>query len=201
MKLILTFVMGYIFGSIPWSLIIGKVFYKTDIREHGSGNLGATNAGRTLGSAAAISVATLDLAKALIAVLITDKFISPDLAVYAGVGATVGHCYPLFAQFKGGKAVSTAVGYSIALAILMPQNGIWIVVIAAVTYFGMLYLFKMSSLASMTTVTFLTIALFLLQNNIKYSLSFLLISVIVILRHHENIKRILNKSERKITWM
>lgn len=201
MNILLALGLGYIFGSIPWSLIVGKTIFKVDIREHGSGNLGASNAGRTLGGKAGLAVAILDLSKALIAMLLAVWLTDRNTAIYAGIGATIGHCYPVFAQFKGGKAVSTAAGYLLGLSLFMDQNGWLIVLIANITYFGMLKLFKMSSLASITFVTVSTITMFLLQNNIMYSASFALIAVIVVYRHHENIKRLLKGEERKITWM
>lgn len=193
--------LGYLFGSIPWSLIVGKSFFKVDIREHGSGNLGASNAGRTLGGKAGVAVALLDLSKALVAMLLAVWLTDKNTAIYAGIGATIGHCWPVFAQFKGGKAVSTAAGYLLGLSVFIETNGLILVIIAVITYFGMLKLFKMSSLASITFVTVTTISLFLLQDNTLYSASFALIAVIVVYRHHSNIKRILNGEERKITWM
>ena len=201
MEIVIALLLGYLFGSIPWSLIVGKAFYKVDIREHGSGNLGASNAGRTLGKKAGFSVALLDLSKALVAMLIAVWLTDKNTAVYAGVAASLGHCYPIFAQFKGGKAVSTAAGYLLGLSLFVEQNGIFIIAIGLITFFGMLKLFKMASLASMTFVTVSTISMFLLQDNLLYSVSFLLIAVIVVYRHHENIKRLLKKEERKITWM
>lgn len=201
MNILLALGLGYLFGSVPWSLIIGKSFYKVDIREHGSGNLGASNAGRTLGGKAGLFVAILDLSKALFAMLLTVWLTDSNTAIYAGIAATIGHCYPIFAQFKGGKAVSTAAGYLLGLSLFVDQNGLLLVIIANVTYFGMLKLFKMSSLASITFVSVTSLTLFLLQDNLLYSASFALIAVIVIYRHHENIKRLLKGEERKITWM
>lgn len=201
MDILVALLLGYLFGSIPFSLVVGKFFYNTDVREHGSGNLGASNTGRTLGAKAGLMVAVLDLSKALIAMLLAVWLTNKNLAIYAGIGASLGHCYPLFAKFKGGKAVSTAAGYLIGLSLFVNHNGWLLVVIAAVTFFGMLKLFKMASLASLSFVSVSTVALFLLQDNLLYSFSFLLIAIIVIVRHRSNIMRIINKEERKITWM
>jgi glycerol-3-phosphate acyltransferase PlsY len=201
MEVAIALALGYVFGSVPWSLIVGKTFYKVDIREHGSGNLGASNAGRVLGKKAGLTVAILDLSKALIAMLLTVWLTDKNTAVYAGIGASLGHCYPMFAQFKGGKAVSTAAGYLIGLTLFVEQNGLILFLLGGSTFFLMLKLFKMPSVASITFVTVSTIALFLLQDNILYSVSFLLIALIVIYRHHANIKRIFKGEERKITWM
>ena len=201
MNRLVALLLGYLFGSIPFSLVVGKLFYNTDVREHGSGNLGASNTGRTLGAKAGLSVAVLDLSKALVAMLLAVWLTDKSTAIYAGIGATLGHCYPLFAKFKGGKAVSTAAGYLLGLSLFVNQNGWLIVLIAGITFFGMLYLFKMASLASLSFATVSTIILFVLQDNLLYSFSFLLIALIVIVRHRSNISRILNKVERKITWM
>ena len=107
---IIAIAVGYIVGSIPWALIIGKVFYKKDIREYGSGNLGGTNAGRVLGAKAGMAVIVLDALKALIYMIVLS-FIAPYSIAYGGFACIVGHCFPVFANFRGGKGVATAFGY------------------------------------------------------------------------------------------
>ena len=109
---ILLILLGYLYGSIPFALVIGKVFYNTDVRESGSGNLGGTNAGRVLGKKAGISVIVLDALKAVIIFYLSSylslKFnLNPDIKYLAGLACIFGHCYPIFAEFRGGKAVST----------------------------------------------------------------------------------------------
>lgn len=113
---ILLILLGYLYGSIPFALVIGKVFYNTDVRESGSGNLGGTNAGRVLGKKAGISVIVLDALKAVIIFYLSSylslKFnLNPDIKYLAGLACIFGHCYPIFAEFRGGKAVSTSLGY------------------------------------------------------------------------------------------
>lgn len=113
---ILLILLGYLYGSIPFALVIGKVFYNTDVRESGSGNLGGTNAGRVLGKKAGISVIVLDALKAVIIFYLSSylslKFnLNPDIKYIAGLACIFGHCYPIFAEFRGGKAVSTSLGY------------------------------------------------------------------------------------------
>ncbi|MCD8574513.1 MAG: glycerol-3-phosphate acyltransferase [Erysipelotrichaceae bacterium] len=142
MNFIISALVGYLFGSVPFALVIGKLFYNTDVREHGSKNLGASNAGRVLGKKAAVSIAALDLSKSAIAVWIAFLLFGKDVAIIAGVATSLGHCYPLFAKFKGGKAVSTAAGYLLALSFLSETNG-WIIgVIPIFVFFGLLKLFK-----------------------------------------------------------
>lgn len=117
---ILLILLGYLYGSIPFALVIGKVFYNTDVRESGSGNLGGTNAGRVLGKKAGISVIVLDALKAVIIFYLSSylslKFnLNPDIKYIAGLACIFGHCYPIFAEFRGGKAVSTSLGYFLVL--------------------------------------------------------------------------------------
>ncbi|MDE6195364.1 MAG: glycerol-3-phosphate acyltransferase, partial [Erysipelotrichaceae bacterium] len=101
MNFILYLGIGYLLGSIPFALVIGKVFYKTDVREHGSGNLGGTNTGRVLGKKAGLMVIICDVLKVVLAVAIVSYF-HKSASIWAGLAAAIGHCYPIFAGFKGG---------------------------------------------------------------------------------------------------
>lgn len=199
-KLILAIVFGYLFGSIPFALIIGKVFYKTDIRTKGSGNLGGTNAGRVLGKTAGISVTVFDVLKATIAILIVYQF-APQYAALAGVFAAIGHSYPIFAQFKGGKAVSTAAGYLLGAAIIVNQV-ILLFIVPATLFFIILKLTKYASLASMVAATIsIFIAYFATGGDWIFTLNFILIDILIFYRHRANIKRLLNGTETKVTWI
>lgn len=199
-KLILAIVFGYLFGSIPFALIIGKVFYKTDIRTKGSGNLGGTNAGRVLGKTAGISVTVFDVLKATIAILIVYQF-APQYAALAGVFAAIGHSYPIFAQFKGGKAVSTAAGYLLGAAIIVNQV-ILLFIVPASLFFIILKLTKYASLASMVAATIsIFIAYFATGGDLVFTLNFILIDILIFYRHRANIKRLLNGTETKVTWI
>ena len=109
MKTILCILLGYLLGSLPFALIIGKVFYHTDIRQYGSGNLGGTNAGRVLGKKAGISVIVFDVLKVVLAIAIATQ-VSKVAGIWTGLACCIGHCYPVFAKFHGGKAVSTIFG-------------------------------------------------------------------------------------------
>lgn len=200
MRQILAILIGYLIGSVPFALVIGKVFYKVDIREMGSGNLGGTNAGRNLGAKAGVAVAVLDVLKATLAMTIV-RFIAPDYIIYAGFFATLGHCFPVFANFRGGKAVSTAFGFLLGITIFLTQRPLIHLLLPLGIFFLVLYLSKMVSFSAMIALTIATALLFITQNNLTISLTFLLITIIVIYRHKENINRIINKEERKITWM
>lgn len=199
MNILLASVLGYLIGSIPFALVIGKVFYKTDVREHGSGNLGGSNAGRTLGAKAGVAVAVCDVLKATIAMALTALF-AKDAIIYAGFFATLGHCYPLFAGFKGGKAVSTAMGFLLGIAIFITHDFLIGFLLPLVIFFGLLYLTKIVSLSSMIAVSAGAIILAFISTPIVAG-TFTIIAVIVISRHSSNIKRILDGTENKITWM
>ena len=145
MELILLLLIAYLLGSIPSALWVGKLFYKTDIRQHGSGNLGGTNTFRVLGKTAGLAVTTLDILKGTAAVLLLLLPLFENANVHPlipGILAVVGHMYPVFAHFKGGKAVATSGG--VVLAYNWP-----VFVLVLVTFFIVLKLTKMVSLTSM----------------------------------------------------
>ena len=193
-------ILGYLFGSVPFALVIGKVFYKTDIRTQGSGNLGGTNAGRVLGKWAGISVSVLDVLKATIVILVVYQF-APDAAALAGVFATLGHSFPIFAQFKGGKSVSTAFGYLLGVSTLIVHKPLELFVVPALLFFGTLKLTKWVSFSSMLSLTLTVILSFFVQSDRLISVYLLLIDAIVIWRHRSNIERLLKNEERKVTWL
>ncbi len=188
---------AYLLGSIPFALIVGKVGYNMDIREHGSGNLGATNAFRVLGTKAGIIVTLADILKGTLATIIPLLVgLCMDVEVIRiiiGIFAVLGHTYPIFAKFKGGKAVATSGG------IILGINPLLFLAII-ITFIGTLYLFKYVSLASMLTGAVATIISFFLHDLLLFILVTSL-TIFVIYRHVENIKRIINKTEPKITWM
>ena len=199
MEIAIAALIGYSIGSIPWALIIGSVFYKTDIRKHGSGNLGGTNAGRVLGKKAGVSVSVLDALKSVLATAVV-YFILPQHIAVAGFMAAIGHCFPLFANFKGGKAVASIMGFLLSMGLfqLMP---IWIFIIALGSFFGILYLTKFVSLSSMLSIAIALIATTFFEIDSMYRVYLGLLLALTIWRHKENIRRILKKEERKITWM
>lgn len=197
MEYVIFGLIAYILGSIPFALIVGKVGYNIDIREHGSGNLGATNAFRVLGTKAGIIVTLADILKGTIATLIpllaSFIFDVEVIRLIIGIFAVLGHTYPLFAKFKGGKAVATSAG------IILGVNPLLFLAII-ITFILTLYLFKYVSLASMLTGLIATIITIFLHDILLLFLIAILTSF-VIYRHLENIKRIFNKTEPKITWM
>lgn len=199
-KIIIACLLGYLIGSIPWALVVGKLFYKTDIREHGSGNLGGTNAGRVLGKKAGISVTVLDALKAAIVVAVCALYL-PSATVLAGLATCIGHCFPIFAHFKGGKAVATTFGYLLSISIFVTHEIAFMFVIPVCIFFLILAISKMVSLSSIISLISATIITFFVQKDLIISLSILILTVFVTYRHKANIIRIIQGKEKKITWI
>lgn len=196
---ILLILLGYLYGSIPFALVIGKVFYNTDVRESGSGNLGGTNAGRVLGKKAGISVIVLDALKAVIIFYLSSylslKFnLNPDIKYIAGLACIFGHCYPIFAEFRGGKAVSTSLGYFLCIEPLYA-------VVAIVVFLLVLKISKYVSLSSISTASIVLCITPFLAVSITAKLCMLVAVILLVYRHKDNIKRIKNHTESKIQWM
>ena len=196
---ILLILLGYLYGSIPFALVIGKVFYNTDVRESGSGNVGGTNAGRVLGKKAGISVIVLDALKAVIIFYLSSylslKFnLNPDIKYIAGLACIFGHCYPIFAEFRGGKAVSTSLGYFLCIEPLYA-------VVAIVVFLLVLKISKYVSLSSISTALIVLCITPFLAVSITAKLCMLVAVILLVYRHKDNIKRIKNHTESKIQWM
>ena len=199
---ILILILAYLFGSIPWALVIGKVFYKTDIRNHGSGNLGGSNAGRVLGKKAGVAGIALDALKALLSVVLAKVMnMSDTICVLAGIMCCVGHCFPIFANFKGGKAVATTVGFVIGISVLITHEFMIMSLIPIVTFFVVLKTTKFVSLSSMIAIGMAAVSAFIAQDYLVISLSITVLWLFVCYRHKANIGRLLKGSETKITWM
>lgn len=196
---ILLILLGYLYGSIPFALVIGKVFYNTDVRESGSGNLGGTNAGRVLGKKAGISVIVLDALKAVIIFYLSSYLslksnLNPDIKYIAGLACIFGHCYPIFAEFRGGKAVSTSLGYFLCIEPLYA-------VVAIVVFLLVLKISKYVSLSSISTALIVLCITPFLAVSITAKLCMLVAVILLVYRHKDNIKRIKNQTESKIQWM
>lgn len=181
--------LGYAFGSIPFGLILAKLAGKGDIRQQGSGNIGATNVLRTGNKGLAAATLLLDLAKGLVPVLIAGRFF-PDHIGWTALFAVVGHCFPVWLGFKGGKGVATNAGVCFGLAW---QLG----VVYAVVWLGMLAITRISSLAGMSAVVAAAVAAWLFDlPSIAAVLA--LIAVLVFWLHRENIKRLAAGTEPKV---
>ena len=163
-------ILSYLFGSVPWSLVIGKVFFHKDIRTEGSGNLGGTNAGRVLGKKVGIIVIILDALKAFFSMLLAS-FIAKDAIIYAGLACCIGHCFPIFAQFKGGKAVATSFGFFLGIATFINHQYFYQFFLPLLVFLVSLYLCRMVSLSSMIGLGSGIIISFLIGNPLSITLS------------------------------
>ncbi len=200
LKNVLVCIIAYLLGSIPWALVIGKVFYGKDIRTEGSGNLGASNAGRVLGKKAAISVTLLDAFKVVLAMAIA-RAIAPQMIIYAGLCTCIGHCFPVFAQFHGGKAVASSYGLLLGICLFLNGHWFWGFLFPILCFFAILYLCQMVSVSSLSSLLIEVITSFILKQDLSISVSLLLLWLFVVYRHRGNLERIRNGTERKVTWI
>ncbi len=192
---ILLLIFSYLFGSIPFGLIINKTFYKIDLREHGSGNVGTTNTFRVLGKKAGIVVLVLDLLKGAIPVWVA-LLVSTDVdfpVIIFGVVAAIGHVYSIFLKFKGGKAVATGGGALLAAAPI-------IFLVVLVTFLVTLKVSKYVSLGSVFAAISLLISVFFTGD--PFIIGFgIILGIMVIVKHISNMQRIKEGTEPKITFM
>jgi len=181
---------GYLLGSIPFGLILTWLAGLGDIRKIGSGNIGATNVLRTGNKALAAATLLLDSAKGAVAVLVAQHLYGPDAAIVAGAGAFLGHLFPVWLKFRGGKGVATTIG--IFLAIAWPVG-----LIACAVWLLVALLFRYSSLAALIAVAAAPVAAWFLANHQTAGLA-LFLAVVIWQRHHENIRRLLKGQESRI---
>ena len=188
MELILIISCSYLMGSIPFGYLLTKIFLKKDIRDIGSGNIGATNALRTGNKLIGYSTLTLDVLKAVLPVIFI-KFNYPEYIYVSSLSVFIGHVFPLWLKFKGGKGVATYVGILFCINILF---GLLFISTWLILYF----IFKYSSLSSLLATLSIPayILFFLSGHNIIF---FLIIFVLVFYTHKENVKRLINKEESK----
>jgi glycerol-3-phosphate acyltransferase PlsY len=183
---------AYLIGSIPNGLIIGKLFWQIDLREHGSKNIGATNAYRTLGAKPAALIFIMDLLKGIIGVWLGSYMIGAPLAmILGGIAAIIGHNWSIFLKFTGGKGVATGLG---VIAMLMPQ----VTIVVFVTWVVIVYLTKYVSLASIVAAMMVPVCSYFFNEPLEYLCFSILAAVFVIYRHKSNVQRLINGNESKI---
>ena len=181
---------GYLAGSIPFGILISKVLGLGDLRKIGSGNIGATNVLRTGNKLAAFLTLLFDFSKGLCAVLIARHFFGEDAVQVSAASALMGHCFPIWLRFRGGKGVATFLGATIALSFIIG-------IICCFVWLFVAVVRKMSSLASLTSSASAPIAAIFLNHPNTILLLVLLMSI-VFFRHKQNIDRIIKGVEPKI---
>ena len=200
-ELLAASLIGYLLGSIPFALVIGKVFYNTDIRNYGSKNLGGSNAGRVLGKKAGLAVMTMDILKVTMAIFITSLFATKDTSmVVSGLAAATGHCFPIFARFKGGKAVATMYGFLFGMA-LIGGYSFWIFFLPLLAFLVILYIGKIVAVASVGSAVINTIYIYFALDSFEMFAASFVFTIFMAIRHRKNFERIIKGEENKISWM
>ena len=184
--------LSYILGSIPNGLILGKGIWGVDLRQHGSGNIGATNAWRTIGKAGGISIFALDLLKGAISAYLGLHLGGSELAgIVCGLLAIAGHSWSIFLGFKGGKGVATGLG---VIATLMP----WVTLIVFAVWFAIVKVTGYVSLGSVVGAILVPILAIVFGLHTDFMVLGLIAAVFIVYRHKSNISRLLNGTESKI---
>ncbi len=191
---------GYLLGSIPFGYLIVRAAKGTDVRDAGSGNIGATNVNRVAGAGAGLATLLLDVAKGYFAVWLADRMTSGDIGWMAvmGLAAVVGHLFPVWLRFHGGKGVATALGVFVPLC--------WMAVAAAaVVWLVVVSIWRYVSLASVVAAGLLPVCTYLLyapgtHHAPPLSLSYCtaIVSILIIVKHRENIRRLLAGTENRL---
>lgn len=192
MGYILIAVIGYFLGNISSSYLVGKLMAKIDVREHGSGNLGATNAYRVLGFKAGVIVFLADAIKGLLATVI-GLWIKGDVGgLIGGIAAVIGHNWPFLLEFKGGKGIATSFG---SIIILFPFISLILLVVEILVIVFTGYV----SLASITVAVLFPILVIAFKYSIQHIIAALVLAVLAVYRHRTNISRLLRGQENKIS--
>lgn len=201
MKELLLILIAYLIGSIPTALLISQKFFGVDIRDYGSGNMGATNTFRVLGSKYGTVVMILDILKGMVAVglfnflpyYLTNEVQRTNLMVGLGLAAVMGHIFPIFAQFKGGKGVATLFGMILAVQPVIAGS-------CVIVFLAVLFLTRYVSLSSILAGIALPICVLWIWNDdvLIYRIFAVLVACLIILTHQKNIIKILNGNESRI---
>ena len=188
MELIIAIAISYLMGSIPFGLILTKIFLNKDIRDIGSGNIGATNVLRTGNKIIGYLTLSLDVLKAVIPVLYI-KFNYPELVYVSSLSVFIGHVFPLWLKFKGGKGVATYVGilFSINYILGFVFIASWIIIF---------FILRYSSLGSILATSIIPIFIFF-NPNYENEYFFIIMFILILFTHRENVKRLINKEESK----
>lgn len=201
MNIAVLIVLAYLVGSIPTAVWVSKRLFGIDIREHGSGNAGATNTFRILGPKAGTAVMLVDMMKGFIAVklaifspygaLSTEQ--SVNLQVFLGLFAVVGHIFPIWAEFKGGKGIATLFGMILSIQPLVAVSMVGVFML-------MLYITRYVSLSSITASIAFPLMIFFIfkEPELSYKIFAIATAFLVVLTHHKNINRIINGNESKV---
>ena len=188
---IICIIISYLLGSVPFGIIVTKLFKNVNLRKVGSGNIGATNVMRVGGLRLAGLVWILDMMKAIVAVVLGGVLVGGVFSIWCGFAAIIGHCFPIWLNFHGGKGVSALFG------ILLAENPLWFVIFG-VEWLVVALTSGYSSLGALVMFVSMPIFGFFVSTNVGMAL--LAISLLCLVRHRENILRLVQGKESKIEW-
>ena len=185
------FLAGYLLGAIPFGIVLTRLFGHGDLRQIGSGNIGATNVLRTGRKDLAAATLVLDAGKGAVAVLIAGWLYGPDIALMAAYGSILGHLFPVWLKFHGGKGVATTLGVHIAIAWPMGLAccAVWLATAGATRF---------SSLSALISIASAPVWAWYLVHDVQLAQFAAIVAVIVWLKHHDNIRRLIKGEESKI---
>jgi glycerol-3-phosphate acyltransferase PlsY len=186
--------LAYVMGSIPFGVVVGKLFYHVDVREHGSGNVGTTNVFRVLGKKAGVVVLVCDMLKGFVPAFIAAQFLretNPWLVIFIAAAPVVGHMYSIFLKGRGGKGVATGAGVVLALVPLAFAviAAVWVLLIIITRYV---------SLASLVATLLVPVFVFALGDPLPYKIAAVLVTVFIFWAHRGNISRLRHGTENRV---
>ncbi len=185
---------SYLIGSIPFGYLVGKYLKRIDIREYGSGNIGASNSFRVMGTKYALLVLIGDCLKGFFSIILAKWLLVESIEFYLliGLAAIIGHNWSVFLNFKGGKGIATT--YGVVLSFYP-----YIAIIAAIIWGAIVFTTRFAALGSIISVFAMLIISFLFKTPLEFKIFVVIIFLFAIIRHHSNINRLLHKKENKIT--
>lgn len=189
MDIILFIILGYLLGSIPTALIVSKS-KNMDIRKLGSGNIGGTNTFRVLGKKAGYLVITVDILKGVLPTLVALMYGGTTYAVLAGIAASVGHSYSIFAKFKGGKSVATSAG-------VMSVLNLFALLFGVAVFAAVLFITKYVSLSSMIAASAVVLFVLIFEDSLAIKYTTIFLAAFILFRHYTNIDRLIKGVENR----
>ncbi len=182
---------SYLIGSIPFGLVVGKLFYHVDVRRHGSGNVGTTNVFRVLGTKAGVAVLVLDMLKGYVPALVASLVFNPWFTIFIAAAPVVGHMYSIFLRGRGGKGIAT--GAAVVLA-LEPRAFAVIIIV----WILMVLVTRYVSLASLTSTSLVPVLVIWWGDPLPYQIAAVLVTIVIFYAHRGNIGRLVRGKEHRV---
>lgn len=197
---ILFIVLGYFIGSFNTANFIATKFFNINLKKHGSGNLGGTNAGRVLGKKIGLLVVTIDILKTFLFIAFFSK-INETASIYGSASVIIGHCFPYQLNFKGGKGVASFIGMLFGIGLFIFKDITFIFVCPLLFFLLTLGLSRIVSLSSLVMCLSSSLISILINENINLTILLTFLTIMIFLKHTSNIIRIIKKQENQISWL